>query len=121
MVGDPEEVAQLIHARQDGHLLGHDLVEAVPAEEVDDVRLDGLPVARDVEVHVGLLAPEVGGQGDGLRADGQVEGVRQAVGDVRGEDECPIAALGAEHRGGGGDARLADATLARVEQDAGHG
>ena len=34
VVADPEEVAELVHPGQDGHLLGHDLVEAAPREEL---------------------------------------------------------------------------------------
>ena len=35
VVADPEQVAQLVHARQDGHLLGHHLVQAAPGEELE--------------------------------------------------------------------------------------
>ena len=83
MVGDPQQVAELVHARQDGHLFGHHLVEAVPAEELGHVRLDRSPVALYVVVDVRLLAPQVGHELGRLGTERNVERVGEAVGDVR--------------------------------------
>ena len=33
VVGDPQQVAELVHARQDRHLLGHHLVQPAPAQD----------------------------------------------------------------------------------------
>ena len=83
MVGDPQQVAELVHAGQDGHLLGHDLVEAVPAEQLRHVGLDRAPVALDVVVDVRLLPPQVGHELGRLGTERNVERVGEAVGDVR--------------------------------------
>ena len=52
-----------------------------------------------------------------LGADLPVEGVGQAVGRVGRDDERAVAELRRADRGGGGEARLADAALARVEDE----
>jgi len=121
VVGDPEQVAELVHAGQDGHLLGHHLVEAAPGEELADVGLDRLPVAGDVVVDVRLLPVEVWSDPGRLRPERDVVGVGQAVGDVRREHDRAEAPVGAQQRGRRGDARLAHAALAGVEEDPGHG
>ena len=95
VVGDPQQVAELVHPRQDGHLLGQDLVQPAPAEELGHVALDRRPVASDVVVDVRLLAPEIRCEGGRLRPERAVEGVGQAVGDIGREDDRPMAALGA--------------------------
>jgi hypothetical protein len=120
VIGDPQQVAQLVHPWQDAHLLGEHLVEAVPAEELRDVGLDRPPVAADVEVDVRLLAPQVRRDLRGLRAEWHVEGVGKAVSDVGRQHDRPVAAGGAQEGRRCRDARLADAALAGVEEDPYH-
>ena len=120
VITDPEQVAQLVHARQHGHLLGHHLVEAAPLEEAREVGLDRAPVARDVEEHVRLMGPQVRRDLARRGPDRHVQRVRQAVRDVGRDDQRAHAALGAQHGRRGGDARLADAALAGVDEDARH-
>jgi hypothetical protein len=120
MVGDPQQRTDLVHAGQDGHLLGHDLVQAAPAQDRCGVLLDPAPVARDVEEDVRLLRPEVRRDLQRRRTELAAEGVAQAVRDVGGHHDRPVAPIGAGQRGGRGDARLADAALAGVHEDAGH-
>jgi hypothetical protein len=120
VVADPEQVAELVHPRQDGHLLGHHLIEPAPREQLRDVVLDRPPVAGDVVVDVRLLTVEVRCDLRRLGAEGRVERVGEAVGDVGREDDRPEPAISAQERGRGGDARLPDAALAGVEEDAGH-
>ena len=67
----------------------------------------------------GSCAHRFGAISRGVGADRRVEGVGQAVRDVGRDHERAYAALGAEHGRSRGHARLADAALARVEQDPG--
>jgi hypothetical protein len=117
VVADPQQVAQLVHAGQDGHFLGHDLIEAAPREETREVGLDRAPVLADVEEHVGFVGPEVGRDLTRRRADGHVEGVGEAMGDVGRDDQRLEPALGAQNRRRRGDAGLAHSPFAGVEQD----
>ena len=117
---DPEQAADLVHARQDRHLLGQDLVEPTPAQDRCGVFLDLSPVAADVEEDVGLLAPQVRRHLDRLRAELAPEGVAQAMSDVGREDHGPIPTLRADQRRGSRHARLADPSLAGIEQDSRH-
>jgi hypothetical protein len=94
VVGDPQQIAELVHAREDGHLLGHDLVESAPREELGDIGLDRAPVALDVVVNVRLLAVQVRCQVGRLGAERPIERVGQAVGDVGRQHDRPVAALG---------------------------
>ena len=120
VVGDPEQRPDLVHAGQDRHLLGHDLVEASPAQDRCGVLLDPSPVARDVVEDVRLLRPQVRRDLERHGAELAVERVAEAVGDVGRHHDRAVAAVGAGERGGGGDARLADAALSGVDEDAGH-
>ena len=122
VVADPQQVAELVHAGQHGHLLGHDLVEAAPANRLDEVRLDRAPVARDVEEDVGLLGPQVRRDLARRRAERACRSASARLCAMSVETTMRAqAALGAQHRGRRRDARLADAALAGVQQDASHG
>jgi len=60
-----------------------------------------------------------GGDGPGLVAERRVvEGVAERVRGIRRAHEGALTSLGGPERGGGGDGRLADASLAGEQQDA---
>src|SRR4051794_35807396 len=65
------------------------------------------------------MRPQVRSDLARLGPDRRVEGVRQAVRDVRRDDERAYPALRTQDCRRGRDARLADAAFARVEQDLG--
>jgi hypothetical protein len=112
---DPEQREELVHPGRDGQLLSRDAVDAALRQEVAQPCLDALPVALHLLLGLDLLAEQVAGDLHRLGAELRLERVGQTVRRVRREHHRAQPGRRAAARARGGDARLADAALARVE------
>src|SRR5690606_28136611 len=105
----------LVHAGESGKLVGDDAVEALSGDNARGELLQSVPVVVDVGDHADFLGPEVLGDLDRLIAEGRVQGIGEAVGNVGAGDEGPVAQLGAAQRRRRGNRRLADTAFAQIE------
>ena len=115
---DGEERRQLLGARKERELFGHDVVDALVAKERDEVVSNAAPVPLHLAARIGLERVERRRHRRGPRAEAPAEDVAEAVRSVGRDDErSPPARRGADCRGrrGGG---LSDPALARVEDEA---
>ena len=111
----PQQREQLVHARRDGELLGGDAVEAALEEQLAEPLLHAGPVALHLVLGVDLLAPQALAGRARLGPQRGAQRLRQAVRRVGRDHQRAQAGGGTRARRGGGDRRLPDAALARVE------
>ena len=116
---DLQQAEQLVHAGRDRELLGADAVDAALDEQVAEPVLHAGPVALHLLLGGDLLAPQPRRRPAPAPARARLAARRasECAGSVRQHDR-PQARGGAAARRGGGDRRLADAALARVEDRA---
>ena len=93
VLGDPEKARELVHPRKNGELLGKHVVETAPFEDTLHIALDRSPVAADVVVDVGFLAPEVFDDACRLTAERNIERVGERVSDVGRDDKRALPSL----------------------------
>ena len=107
---------ELVQTGQDRQLLGLDVVETPPAQELDQISLDGSPGVLETLRRVHLLSPQPVHHPGRVRPERTVEGVGQGVGGVGGHHDGAQTGVGTAERRGRGHGRLAHASLAREEQ-----
>ena len=117
VAADLQQAEQLVHAGQDGQLLGGDAVDALAHEQVAEPVLDLGPVA--VQFVLGARPAGRRGRGTTVRRAASppsrpATSARLCAGSVETSEGAPPA-RGEPARGRGRDRRLADAALARVE------
>jgi len=98
----------------DSNLLSQHVGHALSGEDGGHVPLQGGPVLLDGVVHVHLLAPKIADNVCRLRAERDVEGIRQAVGGAGAEDHGAVTKLGSAQGGSRRHAGLAHTAFAGV-------
>ena len=93
VLGDPEKARELVHPRKNGELFSKHVVETAPLEDTLHIALDRSPVAADVVVHIGFLAPKVFHDVCRLAAERNIEGVGERVSDVGRDDKRALPSL----------------------------
>ncbi len=115
---DLQQAEELVHARRHGQLLGGDAHHAAVGEQPGEPVLDGGPVRLHLALRLDLLRPEQVVDLGRVGAEGRLEGVGEAVRRVGRKDDRSQPGRRTTAGGGSGDAGLADAPLARVENRA---
>ena len=112
---DLQQAEELVHARRDGQLLGGDVHHPAVGEQRAEPALDRAPVRLHLALRLHLLAPEPLADRGRVGPERGLERVGEAVRRVGGDDDRAQPGGGAAAGGRGGDAGLADAALAGVE------
>ena len=110
-----EQAEQLVAARRHGQLLGRDPVDAALHQHPAEPALHPRPVALELVLGLDLLGEQAVADVGRAAADRRPEGFGERVRGVGGEHDRARARRGAAAGGRGGDRRLADPALARVE------
>ena len=118
---DLKQREELVHAGRDGQLLGADLLDPAARQELRHPVLNRGPVGLHLELGPHLLPPEMGAGRGRLRPQLDLERVGEAVRRVGRDHHRAQSGPRAPPRGCGGDAGLAYAALARVEDRPGRG
>ncbi len=112
---DHQEPEELVHPGQHRQLLGRECIRALPLEQRGHVALYLGPVLLDHGGVIHLLRPQARGHLPGVRPYLRVEDVGERVRRVGAHHEHFLSRKRSLQGRRRGDARLADAALARVE------
>ena len=115
MALDLQQAEQLVHARRDRQLLGPDLLDAAVGEQLRQPVLHRRPVRLHLELGPHLLPPEPRRRRRSAAARARPRASPRGCAPGRSRGPPCAARRSRTARGRGGDARLADAALARVE------